>query len=242
MAITPHGGFCRPADKIRVILRRNMEKQVKLKLYPLSEFTRDNPSDPIRYYYWPIFGQMYSKRVEHCLTECIGGSRVLEVGFGVGLTFKNLADMYQEVYGLDLFADIEKVGQFFEEKGIRTHLKNGDVLNMPYPDGTFDTVLLISILEHLKPEEQPIAMREIQRVLKPGGQLVYGVPVERPLMVFMFRMLGVNIREWHFSTEKVVSENADQVFRRVKLIHMTSPIPGLGPVYQIGHYVKNNSF
>lgn len=215
-----------------------MGKYAKLMLYPLHEFARDNPSDPIRFYYWPLIGRMYRRRVELCLAECKGGERILEVGFGIGLTFQNLASMYQEVHGLDLLADIEKVGKFFQEKGIRTHLKNGDVLNMPYPDATFDSVLLISILEHLKPEEQPVAMREIQRVLKPGGQLVYGVPVERPLMVFMFRMMGVNIRELHFSTEADVSRNAGQAFHRVKVIDMKSLIPGLGAVYQIGHFLK----
>jgi ubiquinone/menaquinone biosynthesis C-methylase UbiE len=213
-----------------------MENQVRLKLYPLSEFARGNPSDPIRYYYWPLIGRMYRQRVELCLAECNGGERVLEVGFGCGLTFQNLASMYREVHGLDLFADITQVGKFFEEKGIRTYLKNGDVLNMPYPNATFDTVLLISILEHLKPEEQPVAMQEIQRVLKPGGQLVYGVPVERPLMAFMFRVMGVNIRELHFSTEIDVSRSADQAFHRVSVVDMKSLIPGLGAVYQIGHF------
>lgn len=215
-----------------------MGKREKLKLYPLREFARDNPSDPIRYYYWPLLGRLYRQRVELCLAECSGGERVLEVGFGCGLTFQNLAGMYHEVHGLDLFADIEKVDKFFQEKGIRTHLKNGNVLDMPYPAEVFDSVLLISILEHLKPEEQPVAMREIRRVLKPGGQLVYGVPVERPLMAFLFRIMGVNIRELHFSTEADVSRNADQVFRRIKVIDMKGLIPGLGAVYQIGHFVR----
>ena len=190
----------------------SMGKREKLKLYPLREFARDNPSDPIRYYYWPLLGRLYRQRVELCLAECSGGERVLEVGFGCGLTFQNLAGMYHEVHGLDLFADIEKVDKFFQEKGIRTHLKNGNVLDMPYPAEVFDSVLLISILEHLKPEEQPVAMREIRRVLKPGGQLIYGVPVERPLMAFLFLIMGVNIRELHIPTEVDVSRNADHGF------------------------------
>jgi len=210
----------------------------KLRLYPLREFARNNPSDPIRFYYWPVIGKMYRQRVELCLAECKGGERVLEVGFGIGLTFQNLAGMYQEVHGLDLFADIERVGEFFLVKGILTQLKNGNLLDMPYPAEMFDTVLLISILEHLKPEEQLVAMREIWRVLKPSGQLVYGVPVERPLMAFLFRMMGVNIRELHFSTEADVSRNADKVFHRIRVIDMKSMIPGLGAVYQIGHFLR----
>jgi ubiquinone/menaquinone biosynthesis C-methylase UbiE len=214
-----------------------MPKDVKLKLLPLTDLARDNPSDPIRYYSWPLIGRLYRRRVELCLAECKGGQRVLEVGFGIGLTFHNLAELYTEVHGLDLFADIERVSQYFAERGIQTHLRQGDVMHMPYPDDQFDTVLLISILEHLKPEEQPATMSEIKRVLKPGGQLVYGAPVERPFMVFMFRLMGVNIRELHFSTEADVNRAAETVFRRVRVFDLKNPL-GMGALYQIGHFVK----
>jgi ubiquinone/menaquinone biosynthesis C-methylase UbiE len=218
-----------------------MDNQVKLQLYPLRDFARNNPSDPIHYYFWPVIGALYRRRVELCLAECQGGERVLEVGFGIGLTFQNLASMYQEVHGLDLFSDIAKVGRFFEGKGIKTFLRNGNVLQMPYPEAMFDTVLLISILEHLKPEEQTAAMHEIWRVLKPGGQLIYGVPVERPFMVFMFRLMGYDIRKLHFSTEEDVSQAAGQALQKVKLIDMKNPILRFGSIYQIGHYQKGNS-
>jgi ubiquinone/menaquinone biosynthesis C-methylase UbiE len=213
-------------------------QKVKLQLFPLSDFARDNPSDPIRFYFWPVLGPLYRRRVEMCLEECRGGESVLEVGFGIGLTFQNLAQAYQEIHGIDLLADVEKVGNFFREKQIQTHLINGNVLDMPYPDNMFDTVILVSILEHLKPEDQPVAMQEIRRVLKPGGQMVYGVPVERPFMVFMYRVMGVNIRELHFSTEKEISQVADRVFQRFALRDLKSFIPGMGSIYQVGHYVK----
>jgi predicted TPR repeat methyltransferase len=49
---------------------------------------------------------MYRQRVELALGECTGGDRVLEVGFGTGLAFPNLHDMYREIHGIDLTADI----------------------------------------------------------------------------------------------------------------------------------------
>lgn len=215
-----------------------MPPELKLENVPFNELAKDNPSDPIRYYFWPIIGRLYRKRVEMCLGECKGGERALEIGFGIGLTFDYLDQIYREIHGLDLHADIDKVSRFFEERGIKPHLKNGNVLNMPYPEDYFDTVLLISILEHLKPHEQITAMQEIWRVLKPGGQLVYGVPVERPFMVFMFRLLGVNIRELHFSTEEDVSQAASQLFRQVNLIPLKSFFPTGGSIYHIGHFEK----
>ena len=109
---------------------------------------------------------------------------------------------------------------------------------MPYPDAFFDTVLLISILEHLKPEQQATAFQEIRRVLKPAGQVIYGVPVERPLMVFVFRLMGYNIRELHFSTERDVRKAASALLQPVRLVDMPAILPGLGAVYEVGHFLK----
>jgi len=213
----------------------------KLKLLPSHAYAGVNRNDPIRFYYWPILGGMYRRRVEFCLAECRGGERVLEVGFGSGVTFLNLHDHYREIHGLDLTADAAQVAAVFQALGIQTYLKNGSVLQMPYADNFFDTVLLISILEHLKPHEQGQAFREMHRVLKPGGQVVYGVPVERPLMAIMFRLLGYNIREHHFSTEKDVGGAAGRALEKAHLVPMLGVFLLPGPVYEIGHFVKRNT-
>jgi ubiquinone/menaquinone biosynthesis C-methylase UbiE len=209
---------------------------VELKLLPTRHYAGVNGDDPIRFYSWPVLGKMYRRRVEMCLAQCRGGERVLEVGFGSGVTFLNLHEKYREIHGIDLTADINKVRRVFAERGIKTELCNGNVLEMPYADGMFDTVLLISILEHLQPSDQEKAFAEIRRVLKPGGQVIYGVPIERPLMVFLFRMLGKNIREHHFSTERQVAEAAEKTFERVNLAQLRGA--AAGAVYEVGHFRK----
>lgn len=176
--------------------------------------------------------------MELCLSQLKGGEKILEVGFGTGLSFLNLKDMYQEIHGLDLTANIDEVKSVFDPIGIKTCLQNGDVLKISYPDNTFDTVLLISILEHLKPEQQEKAFEEIARVLKPGGQVVYGVPTERGLMVFLFRLMGVNIRKHHFSTEKDVYAAAKKCLAERSVISMGIFGPKFGGVYQIGDFTK----
>jgi len=210
----------------------------RLKLLPADQYKGVNQYDPIKYYYWPIFGRMYRQRIELALEECNGGERVLEVGFGTGLAFPNLHDSYQEIHGLDLTADIEAIKSIFEPRGIPLFLRAGDVRNMPYEDNYFDTVLLVSILEHLKPIELEQAFVEVSRVLKPGGQMVYGTPVERPFMVTMFWLLGHNIREEHFSTETDISNAAQKTFSRGRVIQMKSTPPIFGAVYEVGHFIK----
>ena len=216
-------------------------KPPSLKLLGRDEYVGVNNLDPIRFYHWPILGAMYRRRVELCLGECRGGERILEIGFGTGLTFLNLHDTYREIHGLDLTADITAVQAAFAARHVQTELRRGNVLEMPYEGNFFDTVLLISILEHLKPDEQFKAFAEIERVLKPGGQMVYGVPIERPLMVFMFRMLGCDIRKEHFSTELDVSFAAQERLQKVRVLQMRSRPPIFGPVYEVGHFLKHQS-
>jgi len=207
----------------------------RLKMLPAKEYVVVNRDDPIRFYHWPVIGKMYRRRVELGLADCKGGERILEVGFGAGVTFLSLGEKYKEIYGLDLTANVDQVEALFEAKGVKTFLQNGNVLNMPYPDSFFDTVLLISIFEHLKPNEQLKAFQEIWRVLRPGGQVVYGVPIERPLMTFIFRLLGYNIRKHHYSTEKDVETGARKVFERGQIKEMNTV---WGAVYQVGSFLK----
>ncbi len=210
----------------------------KLKLLSASQYKGVNQYDPIKYYYWPVFGPMYRRRVELALGECIGGERVLEVGFGTGLAFPNLHDMYKEIHGIDLTADIHAINSVFKPMNIPLFLKKGDVGNMPYQDNFFDTVLMVSILEHLKPLELEQAFAEVSRVLKPGGQIVYGTPIEKPFMVLMFRILGHNIRNEHFSTEKEIAQAAHKVFSKGHVLQMKSTPPIAGAVYEVGNFIK----
>ena len=211
---------------------------VALKLLPRRKYRSIKSRDPLHLYYWPLLGRLYRKRVELCLEECAGGTRVLEVGCGCGVSFLNLHDLYGEIHGIDLDAHVEETEACFREQGIEAHVLRGNVLDMPYPDDFFDCVLLVSILEHLKPDELTAAAREIRRVLRPGGQVVYGVPVERPLMVLAFRLLGYNIREHHFSTESDVRQAFESLFRKERLRVLKGTPALVGSVYEVGNFIK----
>lgn len=212
--------------------------ETTLRLLPYKEYKGVEKIYSVIFYYLPVFGAIYRRRVELCIEQCKGGDSILEVGFGSGLTFLNLNDMYKKIHGLDLTCDVNVVKGVFAPHGLFPDLRNGNVLEMPYEDGQFDTVLLISILEHLKPDELQQAFKEIHRVLKPGGQVVYGVPVERPFMVFMFRLLGYDIRQHHFSTERDVEHAAETMLRKISVKVMKSIPSFFGNVYEIGNFIK----
>ena len=89
-------------------------------------------------------------------------TRVLDAGCGEGV----LVDEYAErldITGLDANYASDRV----------TH---GSLTALPFADASFDRALCLDVLEHLPYEEQPRALAELFRVLKPAGELLVSVP------------------------------------------------------------------
>lgn len=100
--------------------------------------------------------------------------RVLDAGCGTGALLDRLKDRAEiELYGLDFS------GQALAYTRQRGHarLVQGDLTRLPFPDGTFDVVTALDVVEHVREDEQ--ALREVNRVLRPDGVLLVSVPAFR---------------------------------------------------------------
>jgi SAM-dependent methyltransferase len=106
--------------------------------------------------------------------------RVLEVGFGHGRTIHLAADMVPRgfVAGVDPSAEMVRMASRRNRRHIaagRVALVLSDAVSIPFPDGAFDKVYGIHVLYFWpQPRDQ---LREIRRVLKPGGRMVLGFRV-----------------------------------------------------------------
>ena len=105
-------------------------------------------------------------------TELEPGTRLLEVGCGVGAV---LAVLGQEFPGVELFGvDVEPKQLAFarrhlEQAGVEATLVEADALALPFDDGSFDAVVMANLL-HLLPDPK-LALAEARRVLRPDGLL-----------------------------------------------------------------------
>lgn len=76
-----------------------------------------------------------------------------------------------ENYGGKILPTINEWTDFVEKFGFgKTMVDTADVMNLQYPDNTFDKVLSISTIEHVLDDRLGIV--EMMRVLKPGGSLL----------------------------------------------------------------------
>ncbi|KKN79344.1 hypothetical protein LCGC14_0341260 [marine sediment metagenome] len=105
------------------------------------------------------------------ITEDLKPQRILDVGCG---SSPNLNYM---------FSRDGKVGIDVNEKALEymkghsdAEFRYGSVMEIPFPDNSFDIVTCIEVLEHLYPKDIDKALMELVRVLKPNGHLILATP------------------------------------------------------------------
>lgn len=98
------------------------------------------------------------------------GSRLLEVGSGLGHLVGTLEDTFQTV-GLDLNHWAVKQSKAVVDK---TDLQTASAEELPYADSAFNVVIIKHIVEHLPNPAK--AIKEIGRVTAKGGYLILATP------------------------------------------------------------------
>lgn len=102
-----------------------------------------------------------------------GGAQALccDAGCGTGANLV-LATTWARAAGVD--SSIEAL-RLARDRGL-TALTRGDTARLPFADGRFDTVLSMDVLYHRDVTDPAAALREMGRILKPGGLLLLNVP------------------------------------------------------------------
>jgi len=95
--------------------------------------------------------------------------RILDVGCGTGANLLMLSK-YGDAEGVDVSEDALA---FCRERGL-DKVKLGAGEELPYEDGTFDLVTAFDVVEHM--DDDLAGLREMRRVLRPGGRVLLFVP------------------------------------------------------------------
>lgn len=130
-------------------------------------------------------------------------ARLLEIGGNLGEHCKFVQHPYAEY----IVTDYRQID--FEPINERIRFEVADAHHLPYDDASFDRVLMTCVLHHVEDPEQ--AMREMRRVVKPGGWISITLPCDPGLAYRAGKAVGpyrslrkrspesdVDPRYWHY--------------------------------------------
>jgi len=172
--------------------------------------------------------KLWRRRTRQCL-QLRAGERVLDLAAGTGVSTAELMRSGADAVACDFSLGMLRAGK--ANRSRRTvQFVAGDGMHLPFADETFDAVTISFGLRNIA--NAPMALREMRRVVRPGGRLVvceFSRPVFGPFrfayMNYLMRLLpwvatkvatnpdayvylAESIREWPSQTElaKIVAE------------------------------------
>ena len=127
---------------------------------------------------YPVSTYFFHSRAHACALKHSGirdGMKVLEVATGSGEMFEHLVRVNPTgmTFGLDLSPNMAANAQKRARKlrpQAAAHCGAVDVRNLPFRNATFDSVMCCYLIELLSQEDIKQTLREIHRVLRPGGR------------------------------------------------------------------------
>ena len=121
------------------------------------------------------------------------GARTLELGCGVKTSAFGLATRGIHALAIDISpVAIEQAREEAARRGIDgAEFKVMNAEDLDFPEGQFDLVHGCGVLHHLNLES---AMSEIQRVLKPGGRMLFIEPMGHNPFIRLYRRMTPNMR------------------------------------------------
>lgn len=137
------------------------------------------PDDPLAAVCYPgapawlnrFFARLQRRAVTRALAaRRVQGSHAIDIGCGFGRWTRLLAEHGARAVGVDPTEAMLEAARSVSPPSIEYRGMSATALD--FPDESFDLVTCITVLQHLTPEEQEVAIREIARVLRPGGEAV----------------------------------------------------------------------
>lgn len=128
--------------------------------------------------------QIAGHRVIDCWAKPYANKVVVEIGCGHGHQLHYSGNRYTCYVGLDIEY---KLLCTLLQRFPGTMVVNGDAYALPFRDSSVDCILSVYCFEHLR--QLPDCLAEIQRVLKPEGALLVGLPAEGGLLYEVGRHL-----------------------------------------------------
>lgn len=123
----------------------------------------------------------------------ITGKKLLDLGCGAGENSVYFAKKGALCVATDYSPGMVEVAlKLAETNGVKIEGCTANAMELEFPDNTFDIVYASNLLHHLP--EPKIAIREMHRVLKPGGKACFWEPLKHNPVINVYRRMATKVR------------------------------------------------
>ena len=196
--------------------RSTTTARVELHLPPRERLRPTGDDDPLRFYYMPVVGRMYRRRLEMAMRLLGADGPVgcaLEVGYGSGILLPELGRRARRLVGVDRHGAAASVLGMARREGLDPLLVSAGIGALPLATASVDLLVGLSVLEHVRALDEAAA--EMARVLRPGGRAVLGYPRVDRLMEVLFPLIGFRgIEQHHVSTPADIERALGRVLQQ----------------------------
>jgi anaerobic magnesium-protoporphyrin IX monomethyl ester cyclase len=160
---------------------------------------------------------------------------ILDFACGNGVMLPTLAKLFKIVVGIDLHTTAAtRLKQKYKLDNVITITANG--LTLPFKNNFFTTIVSTSTLEHFFELDKVI--KELARIIKPGGHLVFLVPTENLFYGFGRTLMGYTKPEDHYHSAKEIEKVIKKYFNYETKKTLPFNLPGFISVYTLGRVTK----
>jgi len=195
----------------------------------------------------PAGRQRWKRRVQMLSSHLRPGMTILEIRCGTGYFTRELTRHGADIVAIDVSPDLLEIAKAkYSATNVRYEIQNACALT--YADAMFDSVVGSSILHHLEIEE---ALREIYRVLKPGGTIYFTEPnmlnpqiAMQKNIPWIKRRLGDSPDETAFFRWPLRRLLEQTGYRDVRIdpfdfLHPKTPVPLIDRLNALGRFIEN---
>jgi len=189
----------------------------------------------------------WARRVKMLSRHLRPGMTVLELGCGTGTFTRELARSGADIIAIDVSPELLEIARL-NYSAPNVHYQTENAYALSYPDAAFDSVVGSSVLHHLEVEE---ALRNIYRVLKPGGTIFFTEPnmlnpqiAVQKNVPWVKRKLGDSPDETAFFRWPLRSLLQQTGYRHVRIdpfdfLHPKIPVRLINHVNSFGRFLEN---
>lgn len=224
---------------------------MQLQLIDLKNLPKTNVLDGTPVYANPfkIIRKLFLKRLELCLNllENQNGN-ILDIGCGSGIILPSLSVINGMIVGLDIHKYLHRTKKYLKKNAFHSiHLIQADAHYLPFRRRIFKSVLMISILDHLK--KPLLALNQLSKTVDFNGKIIFSFHISSifselvlllwtVIFIFSYSIIFHNFHEifsnlfqpnlWrHLHSDSILRTWIEQTF----LIRRTDHLPSKLPVY-----------